>query len=211
MTTRYDTPEMAALWNEEAKFRSWLLVEKIRDGHPTTLGAASGAVAGLVAITPACGFVSPVGAIALGLIAGSVCALATALKFKFGFDDALDVVGVHLVGGVLGALLIGVFGTSAVDVKGSMNGTGADGLLYGGGFTLLGIQAMTVAATVAYSFVGTLIIGFVVKLIFGGLKVSEDVEVEGLDISIHAETAYETLAGSGFKSSSVKSSAEVSA
>jgi Amt family ammonium transporter len=100
------------------------VVERVRDGHPTTLGAASGAVAGLVAITPACGFVSPLGSIAVGGAAGVVCCLAVGLKHKLGFDDALDVVAVHLVGGVAGALLIGLFGTSAVG--------GADGLFYGG-------------------------------------------------------------------------------
>src|SRR5512143_3933482 len=106
-----------------AAMLGWLIVEKLRDGHPTTLGAASGAVAGLVAITPACGFVSPLGSIAIGLIAGALCALAVGLKYRFGFDDSLDVVGVHLVGGVTGALLIGFFGTSKV--------AGADGLFYG--------------------------------------------------------------------------------
>jgi Amt family ammonium transporter len=194
-----------------AAMLGWVITEKIRDGHATTLGAASGAVAGLVAITPACGFVDPVGAIVLGLVAGSVCALATALKFKFGFDDALDVVGVHLVGGVLGALMIGFLGTKAVDVAGSMNAAGADGLFYGGGFHLLGIQATAVAATVSYSFVGTLIISFLVKLAFGGLKVSEEVEVDGLDISVHAETAYETMAGSGFKAAAGKTASGQSA
>jgi ammonium transporter, Amt family len=171
-----------------AAMLGWVLVEKVRDGHPTTLGAASGAVAGLVAITPACAFVSPLGSIVLGLIAGAVCALATGLKFKFGYDDALDVVGVHLVGGVLGALLIGFLGNSKT-------GLGADGLLYGGGFTQLGKQAAAVGASVAYSFVATLVIALIVKAVFRGLRVSEDVEVEGLDINLHAETAYESLTG----------------
>jgi len=187
----------------------WVLVEKLRDGHPTTLGAASGAVAGLVAITPACAYVSPLGSIVLGLIAGSVCALATSLKFRFGYDDALDVVGVHLVGGVLGALLIGFLGNSKT-------GVGVDGLLYGGGFKLLGKQAAAVGSTVAYSFVATLIIAYVVKAVFKGLRVSEETEVEGLDINLHAETAYETFGGSGLRSGisstpTPKADAEVSA
>jgi Amt family ammonium transporter len=193
-----------------AAMLGWVLVEKIRDGHPTTLGAASGAVAGLVAITPACAFVSPVGSIILGLIAGAVCATATGLKFRLGYDDALDVVGVHLVGGVLGALLIGFLGTAAIG--------GADGLLYGGGVTQLGKQAAAVGASVVYSFVVTFAIARVVGLIFGGLRVGDEVEVEGLDINLHAETAYEmgtatasrgTLAGAG--AAATKDSAEVSA
>jgi len=192
-----------------AAMLGWVLVEKIRDGHPTTLGAASGAVAGLVAITPACAFVSPLGSIVLGLIAGSVCALATSLKFRFGYDDALDVVGVHLVGGVLGALLIGFLGNSKT-------GVGVDGLLYGGGFSLLGKQAAAVGSTVAYSFVATLVIAYVVKAAFKGLRVSEETEIEGLDINLHAETAYESFGGSGLRSSASssttpKADAEVSA
>jgi Amt family ammonium transporter len=162
----------------------WLVTEKFRDGHPTTLGAASGAVAGLVAITPACGFVTPVGSILLGLVAGAVCCLATGIKFRFGFDDALDVVGVHLVGGVLGALLIGLLGAA-------VTGIGSDGLFYGGGFTQMGKQCAAVGASVAYSFVVTYIIAKVVGLLMGGLRVSEDIETEGLDVNLHAESAYD--------------------
>jgi ammonium transporter, Amt family len=162
----------------------WLITEKFRDGHPTTLGAASGAVAGLVAITPACAFVTPVGSIGLGLVAGAVCCLATGIKFKFGFDDALDVVGVHLVGGVLGALLIGFLGAA-------VTGIGADGLFYGGGLTQMGKQCAAVGASVAYSFVVTYLIAKVVGLLMGGLRVSEDVEAEGLDVNLHAESAYD--------------------
>jgi Amt family ammonium transporter len=162
----------------------WLIAEKLRDGHPTTLGAASGAVAGLVAITPACGFVTPMGSIVLGLVAGAVCCLATGLKFRFGFDDALDVVGVHLVGGVLGALLIGFLGAA-------VTGIGSDGLFYGGGLTQMGKQLAAVGASVAYSFVATYLIAKVVGLFFGGLRVSEDVEAEGLDVNLHAESAYD--------------------
>ena len=116
----------------------WILTEKFRDGHPTSLGAASGAISGLVAITPACAFVAPWAAVVIGFLAGVICALAVGLKYKFGFDDALDVVGVHLVGGIVGSLAIGFFGSSKV------NSLGLDGLFYGGGMTLLGKQALGV-------------------------------------------------------------------
>ena len=161
----------------------WILTEKIRDGHSTTLGAASGAVAGLVAITPACGFVSPMGSIIIGVLAGVVCCLATGLKTFFKFDDALDVVGVHLVGGILGALLIGFFGTSMVN--------GANGLFYSGGFALLGRQTLAVIAVVAYSFVVTYALALIIEKTIG-LRVSEEDEAAGLDLSQHAETAYES-------------------
>lgn len=165
-----------------AALLAWMLTEKIRDGHATTLGAASGAVAGLVAITPACGFVSPVGSIVIGLAAGVVCALATGLKNIFKFDDALDVVGVHLVGGILGALLIGFFGTAMVN--------GANGLFYHGGWALMGHQILAVAAVVAYSFIVTYILAQIIDKTIG-LRVSEEDEAAGLDLSQHAETAYE--------------------
>src|SRR3954454_21456858 len=113
-----------------AALLGWLIVEQIRDGKPTTLGAASGAVAGLVAITPACAFVNPLGALAIGIIAGALCAAAVSLKFKLGFDDSLDVVAVHLVGGLWGTLSLGFFATS------SLNSSSADGLFYGGGLRL---------------------------------------------------------------------------
>ena len=178
-----------------AALLGWILVERLRDGHATTLGAASGAVAGLVAITPACGFVSPMGSIAIGFAAGIVCSFAVGLKNKFGFDDALDVVGVHLVGGVLGALLIGFFGTKLTN--------GANGLFYGGGWTLMGKQAVAVGAVVAYSFIVTFILAKVLDLVIG-LRVKEEDEVAGLDLSQHAETAYETASfndGSRFSNS----------
>jgi ammonium transporter, Amt family len=169
----------------------WIVVEKLRDGHCTTLGAASGAVAGLVAITPAAGFVSPLGSIVLGFIAGALCSLAVLIKYKFGYDDALDVVGVHLVGGVAGALLIGFLGTSDVG--------GADGLLYGGGLHLLRLQAEVVGAAVGYSFVATLIIAKVIDLVMG-LRLTKDEEQEGMDTVLHAETAYDFggVAAGGF-------------
>ncbi len=162
----------------------WLITEQIRDGKPTTLGAASGAVAGLVAITPACAFVSPLGAAAIGLIAGVACALAVGLKFRLGFDDSLDVVGVHLVGGLVGTLLIGFFGTTSV------NSGGADGLFYGGGFTQLGKQAIGAFSVLGYSFVITLILGWIIKKTIG-FRVDAEAEVTGIDESEHAETAYE--------------------
>jgi Amt family ammonium transporter len=170
----------------------WLIVEQIRDGKPTTLGAASGAVAGLVAITPACGYVSPMGALAIGVIAGAVCALAVSLKYKLGYDDSLDVVGVHLVGGIVGTLLIGFFGTKSV------NALGADGLFYGGGLSLLGKQATAAAAVMAYSFVLTLIIAFLIKVTIG-FRVSPEAETTGIDEAEHAESGYEfsSLRGSG--------------
>jgi Amt family ammonium transporter len=166
-----------------AALLGWIIVEKIRDGHSTTLGAASGAVAGLVAITPAAGFVSPVGSIFLGVIAGAVCSLCTTLKFKFGLDDALDVGAVHLVGGVLGALLIGFLGTDKT-------GIGINGIFYGGSAHLLRLQAEDVGATVGYSFVATLIIGLALKYTIG-IRITEEQELVGMDESLHAESAYD--------------------
>ncbi|MGW0871999.1 ammonium transporter [Streptomyces sp. NPDC002740] len=161
----------------------WLFVEQKRDGHPTTLGAASGAVAGLVAITPSCGSVSLLGALAVGLTAGVVCSYAVAWKFRFDYDDSLDVVGVHLVGGVIGTLLIGVF---AVDI---MTG-GAEGLLYGGGLAQLGRQLVAVIVVGAYAFTVTYGIGRVLDKTIG-LRAHEDHEHTGLDLTVHAETAYD--------------------
>ena len=170
----------------------WLITEQIRDGKPTTLGAASGAVAGLVAITPAAGYVSPLGGIAIGFIAGIVCALAVALKFRFGFDDSLDVVGVHLVGGLVGTLLIGFFGTTSV------NSLGADGLFYGGDATQLGKQAIAAFSVMLYSFILTSLLALLIKYTMG-FRVSEEDEVTGIDETEHAETAYDfsTLRGGG--------------
>ena len=173
----------------------WLLVEKLRDGHPTSLGVASGAVSGLVAITPACAFVAPWAAVVIGLIAGMICALAVGLKYKFNFDDSLDVVGVHLVGGVWGCLSIGFFGSSAV------NSIGLNGIFYGGGTTLLGKQAFGAFFVLAYSFIATLIIGFIINKTIG-FRVKPDAEVAGIDYDQHAETAYELTSSSrgGFSS-----------
>ncbi len=162
----------------------WLLVERFRDGHATSLGAASGAVAGLVAITPACAFIAPWAAVLLGVLAGMICALAVGLKYRFGYDDSLDVVGIHLVGGLVGCLFIGFFGTSAV------NAIGLNGLFYGGGWELLGKQALGAFSVLAYSLVVTLIIGFALERTIG-FRVSRDEELEGVDLTEHAESAYE--------------------
>lgn len=167
----------------------WLIVEQVRYGKPTTLGAASGAVAGLVAVTPACGYVDPLGALVIGVVAGAVCAFAVSLKFKLGYDDSLDVVGIHLVGGLVGTLLVGFFGTTSV------NSLSADGLFYGGGLAQLGKQAVAAGAVLAYSFVVTLIIGLIIKYTIG-FRVSRDDEVGGVDEALHAESAYE-FAGIG--------------
>jgi len=156
---------------------AWLLVEKIRDGHATSLGAASGVVAGLVAITPACAAVGASGALAIGFVAGIVCALSVGLKFKFGFDDSLDVVAVHLVGGIIGTMMIGLVG---VDV----------GLFNGGGTEQLGKQAIGVVAVFAYSFILSLILAKIVDLIMG-FRISETEEISGIDLVIHAERGYE--------------------
>ena len=162
---------------------SWLLVEKLRDGHATTLGAASGAVAGLVAITPCAGFVTALPAIVIGGLAGAVCLLAIKLKTRFGYDDALDVVAVHLVGGILGSLLLGVFAHEAV------NPAGTDGLINGGGGTLLGKQLVAVLVTLAFSGILTFVIAKVVQAGVG-LRVTADDEAAGLDTTQHAETGY---------------------
>jgi len=167
----------------------WLLVEKVRNGHATSLGAASGAVAGLVAITPTCAFVAPWAAVVIGLIAGAICALSVGIKYRLGFDDSLDVVAVHLIGGIWGSLSIGLFGASAV------NSLGLDGIFYGGGTDLLVKQALGVGVVFAYSFVATLIIGYAIEKSIG-FRVSKDSEVEGIDLNEHAETAYEMTSSS---------------
>src|SRR5437868_847986 len=168
-----------------AAMLSWLAVERLRTGHATTLGAASGLVAGLVAITPCAGFVGGMAPIYIGLIAGGVCALAVSLKFRFGYDDSLDVVGVHLVGGLVGSLLLGFFADAAI------NPAGADGVFLGGGFGLFGEQVLAAAATMVWSFAVTFGIVFVLsKVLPGGIRVSEEDEDTGLDLSQHSETGY---------------------
>jgi Amt family ammonium transporter len=168
-----------------AAMLGWLVVERAKSGHATTLGAASGAVAGLVAVTPCAGFVNAMGAVAIGFLAGAICFLAISLKFRFGYDDALDVIAVHLVGGALGSVLLGLFADAGV------NEAGRDGVFLGGGWSLFGEQVIAVVAVFAFSFVVSLGIGLVLKaLLPKGIRVSEDDEDEGLDRTQHAETGY---------------------
>jgi ammonium transporter, Amt family len=167
-----------------AAMLGWLVVERIKDGHATTLGAASGAVAGLVAITPCAGFVGGMAPVYIGLIAGAVCYLALGIKKAFDFDDSLDVIAVHLVGGLVGSLLLGFFADA------SINGVVTnEGVFLGGGADLLWDQVVASAVTLAYSFVASIIIGKLIDLTIG-LRVTEDQEIQGLDLSQHAETAY---------------------
>ncbi|HEV2087894.1 MAG TPA: ammonium transporter, partial [Cryptosporangiaceae bacterium] len=175
---------------------SWLIVEKLRDKHATTLGAASGAVAGLVAITPACAAVNPLGALAIGAAAGMICALAVSLKYKIGLDDSLDVVGVHLFGGLVGSLLIGFFATSvATGILTPDDPTdGANGYIYGGGWDLLTKQAVAAGAVLGYSFLATLVIGYLVRFTIG-FRVGIEDEVTGIDQAVHAESGYDLAGG----------------
>ncbi|MFC8921453.1 ammonium transporter [Cellulosimicrobium sp. NPDC057127] len=157
----------------------WLVTEKIRDGHATSLGAASGVVAGLVAITPAAGALDPVGSLALGVVAGVLSALAVGLKYRLGFDDSLDVVGVHLVAGLWGTVGIGFLATET-------------GLFYGGGVNQLLVQVIIAVVAVAFSLVVTAVIALALKATMGW-RVSEDAEVGGIDLAVHGETGYETI------------------
>ena len=159
-----------------AALLAWLIVEKVKDGKPTSVGAASGAVAGLVAITPACASLTPVWAIVLGLLAGTMCALAVDLKFKLGFDDSLDVVGIHLVGGLIGTLYLGFFA----------NGTG---LIYSGSLTQLVVQVIAAFAVMIYSFVMAYIIGTAIEKTIG-FRVTEEDEIAGIDPTVHGEAGY---------------------
>ncbi len=169
---------------------SWLLVERLRTGHATTLGAASGLVAGLVAITPCAGFVGGMSPIYIGLIAGAVCAFAVSLKFKLGYDDSLDVVGVHLVGGLIGSLLVGVFADAAYN-SAVAAAPGGGGLIETGNLDLLGEQLIAVGATIAWSFVLTAVILLVLKVVLPkGIRSTEEEEQTGLDQSYHSETGY---------------------
>jgi Amt family ammonium transporter len=174
-------------------------MERILHGKATSLGAASGVVAGLVAITPSCGAVNTVGAIIVGVVAGAACAVAVSFKYKIGLDDSLDVVGVHLVGGILGALLIGVVGTtsSPQGVDGFFP-AGTNGLAYGGNFVLLGHQAMGVLFTLVWSGGITAIIGLAIKYTIGW-RVKRDDEMSGIDNAEHGESAYDWggLSGGG--------------
>ena len=160
----------------------WLTVEQVRDGKPTTFGAASGVVAGLVAITPSCGTVNTLGALIVGLLAGVVCSFAVGLKFKLNYDDSLDVVGVHFVGGVVGVVLIGLLATDV------MTG-GARGLFYGGGFAQLGKQLLAMAVVAAYAFTATFVLAKIIDKVMG-FRLSAEDETAGVDFTQHAETAY---------------------
>jgi Amt family ammonium transporter len=159
-----------------AAMLGWIIVEKFKHGKATSIGAASGAVAGLVAITPACEILDPMWGILLGVIAGALCALAIDLKFALGFDDSLDVVGIHLVGGIVGTLYIGLFGRGV-------------GLFFGHGWDQLGRQALGAGAVLVYSFVGALVIGYIVEKTIGFRVKAED-EIAGIDTVVHGEEAY---------------------
>jgi Amt family ammonium transporter len=173
-----------------AAMLSWLVTEKLRHGHPTSLGAASGVVAGLVAITPSCANISPVAAIGLGLVAGAACAVFVDLKYRFGLDDSLDVVGVHLGAGLIGTLALG-FIALPVDGQGG-------GLFYGGGVQQLIAQTAAVVITLLLSGLGTLVIGRIINKAIG-FRVSHEAETAGVDLSEHAESAYAFgELGSGF-------------
>lgn len=175
---------------------AWVAKERWRDGHATTLGVASGAVAGAVAITPACGFVTPLGALAIGTIAGFVCAWAVTVKFRLGYDDSLDVVGVHMVGGLLGMLLIGILAATAA------NPAGADGLLHGGGLDQLWRQGLASAVTLVYAFSVTWLLARGLQRIMG-FRADPEEEIVGLDVVTHAESAYDLLGMSGGSMSGV--------
>jgi len=172
-----------------AAMLAWLLVERITHGKATSLGAASGIVAGLVAITPACGSVSLTGAIIVGAIAGGLCALAVGLKYKLGLDDSLDVVGVHLVGGLVGTLLIGFLSTKSAPL-------GVDGLFYGGGLGSLGDQTMAALFTLVWTGVLTTIIALAIKYTLGW-RVTAEAEVDGIDADQHGESAYDLAQAKG--------------
>jgi ammonium transporter, Amt family len=164
---------------------TWAVVERVRDGHFTNLGAASGIVAGLVAITPAAGYVSGAAPLAIGALAGIASCFAVKAKFRFGYDDSLDVVGVHFVSGLVGSLCVGLFANPSF--FGADHG---EGLFYGGGLSLFGEQLFANASVAAYSFVVTLLIAVALKKTIG-IRVSEEVEMAGIDQHLHNETAYE--------------------
>jgi Amt family ammonium transporter len=163
---------------------AWLLVEWVRDGHPTNLGAASGIVAGLVAITPAAGYVSGASPIWIGLVAGVVCCYAVRLKLRYKYDDALDVVGVHFVGGLVGSLMIGLLANPEF-----FGGSHREGVFYGGGLRLLGEQALANGVAIVWSFAITFAIMMVLKKTIG-IRVDAEAESSGLDLALHGETAY---------------------
>ena len=170
-----------------AAILGWLVVEKVRDGRATSLGAASGVVAGLVAVTPACGSLSPVGSIVLGVVSGGLCALAVGLKYRFGYDDSLDVVGVHLVGGLVGTVGIGFLATSG-------------GVLYGDGVKVLVVQTLVALFAMGWSAVATLLVGLLVKVTLGW-RISDEEEVDGIDFAEHGESAYDLTTTTGGRQS----------
>jgi Amt family ammonium transporter len=168
---------------------TWVAYEKKRDGKATTLGVASGAIAGAVAITPACGYLNPLGALILGLIAGVASSWAVTRKYKFGYDDSLDVVGVHGVGGILGMLAIGLIATVTA------NEAGANGLLNGGGTTQLTRQVIAIVVVALFSFAATWLIATAIQKSIG-FRVYRDDELTGLDTTFHAESAYDITGNS---------------
>jgi Amt family ammonium transporter len=174
-----------------AALMGWCVIEWLRDGKPTMVGASSGAVAGLVAITPACGFIAPLPAVLLGLVAGALCALAVGLKYRFGYDDSLDVVGVHFVGGWIGSLWIGLFATTQVNAVASR-----ESLFYGGGLDQLWRQFVGSASVTVYSFAIAAALALALKAV-KVLRVTEDAEVGGIDIADHGETAYDLTPSGG--------------
>jgi Amt family ammonium transporter len=161
----------------------WLLTERLRDGHATSLGAASGLVAGGVAITPSCSAVTPVGALVVGAVAGVLSALAVGLKYRWGYDDSLDVVGVHFVGGVWGTLAVGLLGSASASA-------GVAGLFYGGGLDQLWRQAVAVVVVAAWSFSVSGALAWALQRTVG-FRIDLDAEVAGIDSVEHAETAYD--------------------
>jgi len=174
-----------------AAMLAWLLVEKVRDGKATSLGAASGVVAGLVAVTPACGALTPTGAILLGAASGALCALAVGLKYRLGYDDSLDVVGVHLVGGIVGTVGVGLLSHATRATPGV-----PDGLFYGGGVELLVVQVACAVFAMVWSGVATLVVGLLVRATIG-LRLDPEDEVEGIDFVEHGESAYDLGPGAG--------------
>ncbi len=175
-----------------AGFLGWIIVEWLRkNGRPTMVGGSSGAVAGLVAITPACAYIAPYAATLLGLVAGAVCAMAVSVKYKLGFDDSLDVVGVHFTGGWIGSLWIGLFGSGAISSYVVHNG-----LFYGGGLGALWRQALASGIVSVFSFSLAYAIGMVIHKTIG-FRTTQEVEVEGIDVAEHAESAYEFAPAGG--------------
>jgi Amt family ammonium transporter len=179
-----------------AALLGWIILEWIRDGKPTVVGASSGAIAGLVAITPACGFIAPWAAVLLGLVAGVVCALAVGLKYKLGYDDSLDVVGVHFVGGWIGSLWLGLFATNSVNAAITDVVGAKDGLFYGGGVGQLGAQVLAGLIVTVFSGGVAYLLGKGIDATIG-FRASKEAEVDGIDIAEHAESGYDFAPSGG--------------